>query len=371
MLQQIKLNLKRLIKGERAIALLFLLVQLMSVITIFFSYGIINHFNTKVNEVEGISLDYDLGRNVDKHMKKEEIERFYEEIIPVIKNKIDYISIIGYTDERVGMQVSFGYENNEFVASSYLNSIEGNMVEGRMFSDEELNSDEKVAVVGTDILVENNMVRIGEEEYEVVGITGVGPCSDVIFVPFNAMPDNYNRIVNIGINLEKPLLESEYNAMSKAAIRNMGDKVNVPEFDGIKNTSFIRVYNDLILVTVILIVVCALNYCIIYRYILEKRRRSFAISRICGCTRIKAIIIYMVELFLISLFTLLAGVIVYLKFLLPRAAEYFEYIEYYHNASNNMQIIIIYLISLLVVYMGVVIRFVFVEPANLIRGCKG
>lgn len=371
MLQQIKLNLKRLIKGERAIALLFLLVQLMSVITIFFSYGIINHFNTKVNEVEGISLKYHLGRQVDMHMNKEEVERFYEEIIPVIKNKVDYISIIGYTDESVGVQVSFGYEKNKLVVSPYLNSIAGNMVEGRMLSDEEINSDKNVAVVGTDILVENNMVRIGAEEYKVIGVTGVAPCSDVIFVPFKAMPDNYNRIVNIGIYLEKPLLESEYNAMVKATRRNMGDKVKVPEFDGIKNTSFIRVYNDLIFVTVILIAVCALNYCIIYRYILEKRRRSFAIARICGCTRTKAIIIYMVELLLISFLTLLVGAITYLKFLLPKAVEYFEYIEYYHNTSNNIQIIIIYILSLLVVYMGLVTRFVFVEPANLIRGCKG
>ena len=55
MLQQIKLNLRWLVRGERGMALLFVVVLLVSVITLYFSYGMIYHLDTKAEAVEGIS----------------------------------------------------------------------------------------------------------------------------------------------------------------------------------------------------------------------------------------------------------------------------------------------------------------------------
>ena len=375
MLQQIRLNFKRLIRKERAMTLLFVVVQLLSVVTIFFSYGIINHFDTKTETSEGITTKYNFEvHNFDEgsaYITANELKAFFDSIIPVLDNKIKAIFSIGFTEDEASVIISFGYDNDEIALSPLLeDTVAPTMISGRLFTEEELQSDAYVAVVGSNLYDGQDFFNLGGHEYKKIGVTEMDAYIDSIFVPYKAMPDNYNNIVYFSISLTKPLLETEYDAMVNLIQQYIGDKVPIPEFDGIRNTSFTRVYNDLIVVTAILIIVCAFNYCIIYRYILEKRKKAFAVSRICGCTRLKAVAMYMIELLAISLATLGIGIFIYLKFLLPKAVDYFEYIEYYHTFVDNIQIAIIYVVSLFVVYLTLVARFVSSTPADLVRGCK-
>ena len=375
MLQQIKLNFRRLIRGERAMSLLFVVVQLLSIMTIYFSYGIINHFNTKADATEGITTKYrfeiHLSADNSQYIRKEELLSFFNNIIPVLKNKIQAMFSMGDTEDGITVITSFAYSNNKITISPLLDKdVRPTLISGRLFNEDELQDGAYVAVVGNKLFDGQDSFFIGDNEYKKVGIIEHMAYPKAAFVPYKAMPDNYNKIVYFSIHLTQPLLESEYDTMVHYINQYIGNKVSIPEFDGIKNPSFTRVYNDLLLVTVILMVVCAFNYCIIYRFILEKRRKTFAISRICGCTRFKAVTMYMIELLTISFVTLGIGVFIYLKLLLPEAVNYFEYIGYYHTVTDNLKVAITYVISLFAVYLILVTRFVSTTPANLVRGCK-
>ena len=375
MLQQIKLNFKILICKERAMSLLFVVVQLLSIMTIYFSYGIINHFNTKADATEGITTKYrfEIHPSADdsQFIRKEELISFFNDIIPVLKNKIQAMFSMGNTEDGITVITSFGYGNNNVTLSPLLDKdVRPTLISGRLFNEDELQDGAYVAVVGNKLFDGQDSFFIGDNEYKKVGIIEHEAYTKMAFVPYQAMPDNCNKIAYFSIQLTQPLLENEYEDMVFYIKKYIGDKVPIPEFDGIKNPSFTRVYNDLLLVTVILMVVCAFNYCIIYRFILEKRRKNFAISRICGCTRFKAVTMYMIELLTISFVTLGIGVFIYLKLLLPEAVNYFEYIEYYYTATDNLKVAITYVISLFAVYLVLVTRFVSTTPANLVRGCK-
>lgn len=304
----------------------------------------------------------------DEYISNDEMESFFDEFIPVIENKIEAIFYMGFS-EGISVIMSTGYENDRFVLSPVLNnSVEKALDAGRMFNGEELQSGACVAVACDDVFEGADVFVVDGEAYKRIGTIKGEVYSNTMYVPYKAVPDDC-EIVYFSINLTKPLLETEYNAMASLIRKYIGNKVDIPQFDGIKNTSFVRVYNDLIVVTVVLVFVCAVNYCIIYRYILEKRRKTFAISRICGCTRAKATAIYMIELLSISLITLGVGVIIYLKFFMPKAVKYFEYIEYYHTFQDNMQVAIIYIVALFITYFVLVVRYVSASPANLLRGC--
>ena len=375
MLQQIKLNFRRLIRGEMAMSLLFVVVQLLSIMTIYFSYGIINHFNTKADATEGITTKYtfevDTSAENRQFVNKEELTSFFNGIIPVLKNKIQAMFSMGNTEDGITVITSFAYSNNKITLSPLLDKdVRPTLISGRLFNEDELQDGAYVAVVGNEFFAGQDSFVIGNNEYKKVGIIEHMAYTNMAFVPYQAMPDNYNQIAYFSIHLKQPLLETEYDYMVFYINKYIGNKVSVPKFDGIRNPSFTRVYNDLLLVSVILMIVCAFNYCIIYRFILEKRRKTFAISRICGCTRFKAVIMYMIELLTISLATLGIGFFIYLKLLLPKAVNYFEYIGYYHTVTDNLKVAITYVISLFAVYLILVTRFVSTTPANLVRGCK-
>ena len=66
-------NIKHSITKQRMMMVLPVAVQLFSVIVIAFSYGLINHYNFKIDEKESTTLIYDfVGVNEDgKQMKRD------------------------------------------------------------------------------------------------------------------------------------------------------------------------------------------------------------------------------------------------------------------------------------------------------------
>lgn len=371
MLRQVKLNIRGLVQRERGMALLFVVVQIVSVIAIFFSYGVINHFNTKTESAEGTSLSVALEvfrENGNEHLKPSVVQDVLDNIIPIIENKIEYLFTAGFCDDGVGLFMSTGYKDRRFTLSKNVEgNIQGSLKSGRVFNDKELQTGAHVALATEDISNGKDQIVLGGETYECIGVMGVYGLDNTVYVPYRALPEK-SRIVYISIQLTHPLLETEYDAMVEKIRMFAGDSIVIPEFDGIRNNSTVRVYNDLIVVTVVLIFVCAINYCILYRYILEKRRRTFAISRICGATRIKSIAIYMIELLSVSLVTLAVGIVVYIKLLLPIFEKYFEYIGYYHSFNDNLTIVLAYVVTLFVTFFTLVVKFVSTSPANLLRG---
>lgn len=53
MINRIIGNIKHLITRNTGLFIMFVCVQLVAVSVIFFSYGVANHYNTKIGEVEG------------------------------------------------------------------------------------------------------------------------------------------------------------------------------------------------------------------------------------------------------------------------------------------------------------------------------
>jgi hypothetical protein len=58
---------------------LLLFVQASSVLLILFAYGIFNHYNTKVGEVEGIDLMYTLESPTEKNVNTDNVINYYIE----------------------------------------------------------------------------------------------------------------------------------------------------------------------------------------------------------------------------------------------------------------------------------------------------
>lgn len=366
-------NVKHSIINQRLMTCLLVIVQLFSVIVITFSYGIINHYNFKIDEKESTTLIYDFkginsgGKTEEeryRYVDMESMDKFLKEVLPFVENKLDYFYITGPFD-GLRIQCSSGYKMGAFILSTQLDSRIG-VIKGEKFTNSQMNSDENIMIAREADVDSDWCMQIEGETYKAVGLLSEAYRDNAIFVPYKAIPAN-TKIFYISLLLTDPLFESEYNEIVSMIKDNFGDTLNIPEFEGIVNESSNRVYKDIMFVTGFLILVCAVNYCIMYRYMLDKRRREFAISRICGCSKYKAGIVYMIELVGVSAVTLVVGLLMYHHFILPKAVEEFNYIGLFYGRNVYMTIAGVYMGILSIAYIVLIWRFIRKTPAALVR----
>lgn len=366
-----KLSLKNLILKSKLSLTLLIMAQIFSVIVIVFSYGVVNHYNTKIDEVEGVSLRYRFTPERDREgnllytINMHQTRSFFNDILPLIENKLDYFFVSSMYDGRY-VYSSTGYKNGKYTLSSQLLYKKGVEEGGSLFTEEEVARGDKCILMSADMDNGSEYFILGEEKYKVKGIFSDHIQINELFVPYGALPDGA-KVHYISFWLKKPLLESEYKLIVEAVEKYMGDIIKIPEFDGVKNESQNRVYSDIIVVSVALIFVFGIDYCILYRYILEKRRRTFAVSRICGGSRLKISVTYMIELLGVSFVTFVAGIYIFHTFVLDKAVEWFEYIDIYCNMVAYKRLGIIYMTVLFVAYLMLVIRFVKKTPVILVK----
>ncbi len=361
-------NIKQFILKNSKLFIMFVCVQLVAVSVIFFSYGVANHYNTKIGEVEGTSLKYYM--QISPELKEESCltEQYYmfsDAVINILKNKIRGMMTVGKCG-NITYNAMMDIKDGKFVNSDYVNNnIASYVKEGEVISDEEQENGAKVVLVGSKIDAGDYLDIMGEQ-YRVKGIMYFKVYEKEIFLPYNSIPKDA-RCSYVTIYLTKPINETEYNKIKTAMKMYLGELYEIDEFDGVNNEINNRVYRSVIIVTGLLMIVCAANYCIIYRYILERRRRAFAVMRICGCTRGRAMCMYMIEMMIISIVTLISSIVIFNRALYPKLVCTFEYMEYYFEKDTYWTISMAYMIVLICAYVILAARYVKNTPVKLIK----
>lgn len=364
----IKLNFLELVKKEKFLFILMTITQIFSVVLIFTSYGMINHFDVKVKETEGTSLTIDF-ENVSEELPDiESVKKFYNAILPTIDKKLDYFWITFFED-GIPFQCYTDYDDRNFVIpKNDEKKLEDQMIKGRYLNEDEITEGKNVAVVGSGIELTDNKLFLKNVPYECVGVFEYEVTNiNYAIIPYKSLPDKDLDIYHTTINLEKPLLKSEYDMISEAAQMYLEGKFLMPEFDGINNESDNKVYRDVMFIAVLFVMISVINYCIMYQHILKKRKNRLAVYRICGCGKLKSFMIYLVEILGESLAFLLIGEIVFSKLVLPRLSNIFEYINDFFSKEIYFNISIIYIGVMVVSYVALIGRFVKDTPVSLLK----
>ncbi len=361
MIKLIKKNLYTLFKNNMNIAILLVFIQFISVIIIYSSYGIVNHYNTKVNEIEGVSLLYSL--NLDEAGKKE-VNEFFSNVLPVINKKLDYFYINAYLEEY-NVQVSSGYRNGIFRDSVYITQ-RMNVIKGDIFSSDDMNSGEKVAMIKPMLDDGTGIVLINDIEYRVIGVYDDEWEDKGLYVPYRVFPDGA-KTSSLLIVLTKPLLESEYNYIKETAIKVFDSVKKITNFEGVYNESDNRVYRNIMLITILLTCTCVINYCIVYKCILERRKKYYAVCRICGASKKYLGIAYLIELIFVSMSVFIITTLLYNVVLLPKFSDIFEYMAHYYNFDIYIKMFIMYFIILFISYTLFILSYMRKTPVLLAK----
>lgn len=376
MFHYIRKDFQNMIKTEKFLVVLLIIIQIMSSILVFFSYGVANNYSAKIGVAESFDLRFAFEAVEGETFTKEETDRFFMKFYPLIENKFERVWLGGYVD-NMWICSTAGYENGKYTSCKMLTDTIYPMREAddryvyydSKYIDEKFENGERVALVGVKYYEEGaSTIKLGNNTYQVVGVSE-GPTYNCIYIPYATIPNEIEANL-FAVFFEKPLLRTEYEFMISYALECFGNRIEIPEFVGIENENEYQVFNNIIFILVAFVFMCAINYCIIYNYILHKRRRMFAVSRMCGCSKVKAVSIYMIEILSLSLIALIIGLIVFIKVVQPISNNYFDYMKYYFNTKVYVEITLIYIAMIFFTYLVLVTGFVKKTPVLLMKGVE-
>lgn len=299
----IKKNIIDAFTSFRKISFLLVISQFASVISIFFLYGIYGSYSAKMQELESdsysIYADFSAG-------KIGELRACLPDILAEINHKLDYMFITG-VDDRLMIPMYTEYEDGNYLIAE--NSKENDdALYGRELSDEDaINGSRVVYSMAANGPAVGDFLTIAGEEYEVIGIDKKQLHG--MEMPFSSCPDNVELFILV-FNFKRLPTQNDYNLIKNTLYEAFGEALNIDEFK-IKDKEEIISYRTIILIAISIGVVSALNTCLLYRYIIEQRRKQMAVYGVVGATKGQRLIINEVEIMAVSAITTVAGLLIF------------------------------------------------------------
>ncbi|MBR6872415.1 MAG: hypothetical protein IKN17_02790 [Ruminococcus sp.] len=373
----VRKNLKSLIRNEPALFAVMLVCVFSSALLLCFSYGLYQNYNVKLIESNAEYKELTLEVNEGKTLTKGELCSFIEALPQEVTDNVwlFYVSArVGsiadhrpVTDElrkqiadKLGRHIMEDDEGNKLTFDEntdlsdwdgalfyfrfrYQNGayklfdtsqVKGSLLSsGRMYSDEEYGSGAHVTIStddihsggdnGTAFLINGNKAWLWGEEYEIIGNA---LANSIPTPPITAAPD--------GLVLEPQLYMAFTYALTKSQyhdIRNTAENIfpGMFRFDELSfpDSESRYVYNNIILISLLIAFMSAVNFVMLYRCILNRRSRTTAILRLCGCSTSRALLCCIAECFIIGVPAFAAGTAVYIPLMKRRLSAVFPYME--------------------------------------------
>lgn len=374
-------NIKSFIRTEKTIFVLVLLCVITSSFIINFSYGLYQNYHVIKSEEESELYEFEIlfNNTNDNYATQAMLKNTLLSFSDTINNQVDMYLVIPKVDEipsEIGSVFTrFCIKNNKFVSCGLFkdNMLNyGTLVSGDYFSDKQEANGENVALVMDDIgtmdsiteklMIDNETILFQGKKFKIIGVQKIHS----LIVPFNSLAEN-TPMNTFLIHFIKPITRSQYNEIKEKVSANFGELAVIPELD-IPETENYYLYNTIIIISVLIAVLASINFAVLYKYILSKRIKTLAIFRMCGCTKLKTMIMFLSECMIIVIPLFALTTVAYDKLVLPKLGGHFEYIESAYSIKLYLMIFLIYVVCSLMV-LGIMIYSGFLKKT--IRETKG
>ncbi len=375
-------NIRTLIKNEKFIFAVMLICVFVSAWVMTFSYGMYHNYSEMLNKASDRGCDVHPKIADGKSLTRGDLVRYLAEVSPKTLNAMKSVFVqsgFDYTDRYGNEEYKpifsrFVIRDNSVIPSPYVVQIwndENILVSGRYISDAEETNGEKVALINEksnveyspELLKDDKTVMIDGEEYTIIGTHN----SSGFIVPLLSIPENMELTNNMILSFERPVTRKQHDELVRVAERVLPGTFVFPEQEFVDEES-IYIYNNMIVVSILIAALTIINFAFLYSFILQKRAKTLAIMRICGCTRGGAWRICMGECCLICIPVFLVGMLTYIPFMHGVLSGLFEFIEQAYSFAVYAFQFAIYVVMLFVI-MGIMLsRHIRLELAE---GRKG
>ena len=373
-------NIKSFFINNFIIFILLVISTITSAIVIFFSYGVYQNYNTILSYKEDDLSDDFIGINYvntgSEYVSKREFNYLKIGIL-YVKNMvlinllfvIVFISnelreqIIQYDVEGIidnnSYEFKFLYCDGKFkVAEEFKENLKkyDNLTEGTYWSDyEEANgicvaliSDPAVfgEISALDSIKYVNQLNIGGKLYDLIGKQAW--YEKVAMFPFSTVADE-QLLTSTLISFNSAVSVKTYYQIRDVFNNYIGDKAVFEEIRTIDKDTYYT-YKTVILISVFIALIAAINFMILYRYIMSTRKRTTAIFRILGLTPAKLNFMNMSECIILIVPFFILGMVLYQTVFLPRLHTYFVYMQDAYTPFVYFLLFVIFIsVSLIVI----------------------
>jgi len=375
-------NLVSFTKSEAMIFTLVIICIITSSFIINFSYGLYQNYNVVKVEEDSDLTEILITINNPELVTKEKIRECAFSITKETNNNISmyYVSPIiepFYTKELEGygwggFDIRFTVKNNNiYPCEMFSENLKknGNLINGEYFTPEQEMNGSLVAIVRevntfdldfdcttnitTRVEGDERWVKIQDKEYKVIGYHTQGALP---YIPFESLDNETQFKGIIGLDFIKSITRPQYNDIRLHFENTFGSAVSFPDLD-IPEAENYYLYNTIIMISILIAALAAINFAILYKYILSKRTKMLTIFRICGCTKVKVLTMFLSECMLIAIPLFAATTVIYDRIVLPKLGQHFEYIESAYSIKLYLLIFCIYIAATLIVLLFMISGF--------------
>ena len=357
-------NISIFFKNEPAIIALILLCISASAFVLNFSYGLYTNYQTALNESE-LEIDR-ITPEISRYITKGDLQRYIESLQPDTLNGMLVIYATAELDNYGYPKKDCGDFYMRFVLHDHIYQVcqetkdswekNGQIVNGRYIDNQEEQEGQLVAVIpmSTDETIDEipSEIFLFGKPYQVIGVHKSGSGTPV--VPFLTVPSDL-ELKAIGFTFYRNITKKSYDDLISTAEKVLPGCLQFPSLS-IPDNDSLYVYRTIILISVFISVVSALNFAILFLFILRKRSHSFAVFRICGARKIHIILIYLGECGAISIPVYLIGTLLFYVCLKMKFQYVFPYMV--ENFSPNVYkgLFMMYIIVTMIILGTVIVR---------------
>lgn len=358
-------NIKSFFINNFIIFILLVISTITSAIVIFFSYGVYQNYNTILSYKEDDLSDDYIGINYvntgSEYVTKRDLLNCLSEIDDIsneLREQIIQYDVEGIIDNN-SYEFKFLYCDGKFkVAEEFKENLKkyDNLTEGTYWSGyEEANgicvaliSDPAVfgEISALDSIKYVNQLKIGGKIYDIIGKQAWNEKGAMF--PFSTVADE-QLLTSTLISFNSAVSVKTYNQIRDVFNNYMGDKAVFEEIRTIDKDTYYT-YKTVILISVFIALIAAINFMILYRYIMSTRKRTTAIFRILGLTPAKLNFMNMSECIILIVPFFILGMVLYQTVFLPRLHTYFVYMQDAYTPFVYFLLFVIFIsVSLIVI----------------------
>ncbi|MCD8327732.1 MAG: ABC transporter permease [Ruminococcus sp.] len=401
-------NIKQFIKNNTLYFFLFLLSVFMSSLILLSAYVIYTEYHEKTyREINGAVGLYDesgsemdeespeyllfqqpLDKYYENSMMLGECRGFFEEVGNALGDKLDYISFECYprlysAQELNDMEWNAPYitiyatqKNGEVVFPNIKNMV---MTSGRIPTEYEALNGEAVCLAGIErmsIFDESDMKLTQEDgqyyvttcgaKYKVVG--RFNPLALGIAMAPQSAPDNCYVGSMFEIKLNDVPTVKEYAAYKSVVDKYFGDMITQSYEIPTVSVETEYFYTTNVWLSIIIILAAAVNLAALYESVLMSRRKTFAIFRLNGASKLKICEMCLAETAGISAIVFILAAVVFKFLVMPVLSDYYPYAVSVISLKTYISMFLIYLAVTIIIIFVLVLRYLSKTPVTLLKG---
>lgn len=353
-------NLHEMKRNQPVFLVLIIITVLVTGIMMNFSFGIYHIFREKkLSEIESLK-QLDISISQDAKIVKSSLDKCFTQFSENLENLIDMVLVSVEVDDQLSLECRFSVRDGEYALPWNFreNMMKGNLADN-YFTQEQEAKGELVALKGTyQKDGPDRKLRIQDKIYEVIGCQSWNP--DNPMIPFASLEPNTEICADSGIYMSfaRAITKREYEEIEFIFKENLGELVEISPFSGEMEQSR-SLYSVIMLISVCIAVTAAINYAILFQYIMLRQEYMLAVYRMCGMRRKQAVGVYLAECLIIITPVYVIGIILFHVLVLPKLERISIFIRAEFSVKIYLLLFGIYLISSVSVMALVIIADIY------------